>query len=202
MQKIKFIIILFLALQTAVLANLHDIYIADIQYDWIEKSYKERQVIIEEVKNIIFKDSEITKIENFKSQFSKDILKDKNNYENYLAASAGYKEYKNNNIFPFYFKNQKNIYMYALQNKEDLTKIYYYSALGKLRFVDFVSDNYPEYPYYSIQYKINGEPISLIYFSTKDTQYVYNPDGTFKGLWHKYNMYDENSKIISTRTSY
>ena len=92
--------------------------------------------------------------------------------------------------------------MYAIQNKKDLSKIYYYDALGHLRYVDFINGDYPDYPYYSYQYKINGKPVSAIYFVSKDTQYMYNPDGTFKGVWFKHNMYDEHSKIILRRTAY
>ena len=58
---------------------------------------------------------------NFRSQF-KDKLKDKNYLENYMAASAGYKEYKGNNISAFYFKKMKSLYMYALQDKKDVSK--------------------------------------------------------------------------------
>ena len=33
--------------------------------------------------------------------------------------------------------SKKHIYMYALQDKKDITKSYYYDALGKLRYIDF-----------------------------------------------------------------
>ena len=201
MKKIKLVLLSFLISQTLAFANFNDIFIADIQYDWINKTEVEKEAIISEVHDIIFENESLNKIEDFKSQF-KDLTKDKNYREHYLAASAGYKEYKDYNISAFYFKKQKHIYMYALQNKKDLSKSYYYDALGNLRYVDFNFGEYPDYPYYTIQYRISGEPVSAIYYVSKDNQYLYEPDGTFKGVWYKHNLYDRKSKVILTRTTY
>ena len=200
MKFLKTILVALFFTQSLVFANYNDIYIADIQYDWIRKSELEKEAIIKEVHDIIF-ENEILKKENFRSEF-KDKLKDKNHWDSYFAASAGYKEHNGNNISAFYYKKQKNIYMYALQDQKDVSKIYYYDALGKLRYVDFIYGEYPDYPYYSIQYKISGKPVSAIYFISKDTQYLYDPDGTFKGVWYKHNLYDEHSDIILKRTAY
>ena len=119
MSKIKLALIIILSAQAIAFANYNDIYIADIQYDWIDKSLIEKETIISEVRDIIFEKGPLSKQENFKDSF-KDKLKDKNHRENYLAASAGYKEYKENNISAFYYKKQKHIYMYAIQDKKDL----------------------------------------------------------------------------------
>ena len=200
MKLLKYILLFFILIQTSVFANYNDMYIADIQYDWINKNELEKEAIISEIHDIIF-ENEIVKILDFKSQFQ-DKLKDENHWNNYFAASSGYKEYKDNNISAFYYKKQKNIYMYALQSKKDISKAYYYDALGKLRYVDFIYGEYPDYPYHSIQYKISGEPVSAIYFVSKDTQYLYNPDGTFVGVWYKHKLYEKHSKVILTRTTY
>ena len=96
----------------------------------------------------------------------------------------------------------KNIYMYAIQDKNDVSKAYYYDALGNLKYVDFIYGEYPDYPYYSIQYKISGKPVSAIYFVSKDCQYLFNPDGEFEGVWYKHNLYNKESEIILTRTTY
>ena len=182
-------------------ANFNDVYIADINYDWINKTELEKEAVISEVKDILFENGELSTKSELKSQFN-NKLKDKDYKEHYLVASAGRKEYKDYNISAFYYKKQKHIYMYALQEKKDISKIFYYDALGKLRYVDFINGEYPDYPYSSIQYKINGEPISAIYYVSKENQYLYNPDGTFKGVWYKHNLYDKHSKVILTRTSY
>ena len=200
MKKFKYIFAVLFLTQVLAFANYNDVYIADIQYDWIDKSMVEKEAIISEIRDIIFED-EVTKIKDLKEQF-KDRLKDKDHLDHYYAASAGYEEYGDYNISAFYYGKQKHIYMYALQDKKDLSKAYYYDAMGKLRYIDFIYGEYPEYPYYSIQYRISGKPISAIYFVSKDTQYLYEPDGTFKGVWYKHNLYDEHSKVILTRTTY
>lgn len=196
----KFLLFLFLLMPATVFANYNDIYIADIQYDWINKSEVEKEAIISEVKDIIF-ETPIEKQKDFKEQF-KDKLKDKNHLDNYYAASAGYKELGDYNLSAFYYKKMKNIYMYALQDKKDVSKAYYYDALGKLRYVDFIYGEYPDFPYYSIQYRISGKPVSAIYFVSKDCQYLFKPDGEFEGVWYKHNLYNKESEIILTRTTY
>ena len=200
MTKLKFILSILLLSQTIAFASYNDILVANIQYDWIEKSQLEKEAIIKEVHDILF-ENDFTKQKGFRKQF-KDKLKDKNYRDNYLAASAGYKELKGYNISAFYYKNQKNIYMYALQDKKDLSKIYYYDALGHLRYVDEVYGEYPEYPYNSYQYRISGKPVSAIYFVSKDCQYLFTPEGEFKGVWYKHNLYDGHSKVILKRTAY
>ena len=201
MKNFKYIFAALFISQTIALANFNDIYIADIHYDWINKSEIEKETIISEVRDIIFENESLPKQENFKSQF-KDKLKDKKQREHYFAASAGYKEYEDYNISAFYYKKQKHIYMYALQDKKDVSKTFYYDALGKLRYVDYNFGEYPEYPYYTIQYSVSGKPASAIYYVSKDNQYLYNPDGSFKGVWYKHNLYDKHSSVILTRTTY
>ena len=196
----KFILISLLMFFSPVFANLNDVYIADISYDWINKSEVEKESLIQEVHDIVF-ENPVNKQDGLRSLF-KDKLKDKNHVENYYAASAGYKEYKGNNISAFYFKNMKGLYMYALQDKQDLSKAFYYDALGHLKYVDFIEGEYPDYPYYSIQYRISGIPISAIYFVSKDCQYLFKPSGEFEGVWYKHNLYNKKNKIILKRTTY
>ena len=196
----KILLTIMLLAQTAAFASFNDVLIADVTYDWINKSEVEREAIIQEVKDIIF-EQPVEKQNDFRSQF-KDKLKDKNYLENYMAASAGYKEYKGNNISAFYFKKMKSLYMYALQDKKDVSKAFYYDALGHLKYVDFIYGEYPDYPYYSIQYKITGTPVSAIYFVSEDCQYLFKPNGDFEGVWYKHNLYNKENKIILKRTTY
>ncbi len=196
----KILLTIILLTQTAVFASFNDVLIADITYDWINKSEVEREAIIQEVKDIIF-EQPVEKQKDFRSQF-KDRLKDKNFLENYMAASAGYKEYNGNNISAFYFKKMKSLYMYALQDKKDVSKAYYYDALGHLKYVDLIYGEYPDYPYYSIQYRISGTPVSAIYYASKDCQYLFTPKGDFEGVWYKHNLYNNKSEIILKRTTY
>lgn len=196
----KILLTIILLTQTAVFASFNDVLIADVTYDWINKSEVEREAIIQEVKDIIF-EQPVEKQKDFRSQF-KDKLKDKNFLENYMAASAGYKEYKGNNISAFYFKKMKSLYMYALQDKKDVSKAFYYDALGHLKYVDLIYGEYPDYPYYSIQYRISGTPVSAIYYASKDCQYLFTPKGDFEGVWYKHNLYNKKSEVILKRTTY
>ena len=116
MKKLKYIITAFMLAQSLAMANFNDIYIADIQYDWINKNNVEKEAIISEVRDIIFEENELTKIKGFRSQF-KDKLKDKNYKEHYFAASAGFKEYKDYNISAFYYKNKTYLYVCSPRQK-------------------------------------------------------------------------------------
>lgn len=196
----KIILTILLLSQTAVYANFNDVLISNVTYDWINKTEVEREAIIQEVKDIIF-EQPVEKQKDFRSQF-KDKLKDKNYLENYMAASAGYKEYKGNNISAFYFKKMKSLYMYALQDKKDVSKAYYYDALGQLKYVDIINGEYPDFPYYSIQYRISGTPVSAIYFASKDCQYLFTPKGEFEGVWYKHNLYNKRAEVVLRRTTY
>jgi len=200
MKKIFYLLATLLFLQNISFANYNDIYVADITYDWIKKTDVEKEAIINEVHDIIFENNNMDKI-NIKADF-KDKIKDKDRVAHYMAASAGHKEYGDDIISAFYFKKQKHIYMYALQNKKDVSKSYYYDALGHLRYVDYIYGEYPEYPYYAIQYRVSGKPVSAIYYVSKDNQYLFEPDGTFKGVWYKHNLYDKHSQVILKRTTY
>ena len=196
----KLLITLCLLIPLGVFANYNDIYVADIQYDWIDKDELAKEAMINEVRDIIF-ENPVEKRLDLKTLFA-DRLKDKNHYENYMAASAGYEEYKGNNISAFYYKKMAHLYMYALQDKKDLTKSFYYDAMGTLRYVDFIEGEYPDFPYYSIQYRISGKPVRAVYFVSKDCQYLFNPDGTFEGVWYKHKLYNKKNKVILTRTTY
>lgn len=196
----KLLITLCLMIPLCASANYNDVYVANIEYDWINKSALEKEAMITEIHDIIFTEN-LVKRQDLKTLF-KDKLKDKNHVDNYLAASAGYKEYKGNNISAFYYKKMTNPFMYALQDKEDTSNAFYYDAMGNLRYVDFINGDYPDYPYYAIQYRINGTPVSAIYFISQDCQYLFKPNGDFEGVWYKHKLYNKSNKVILTRTTY
>lgn len=197
--RLFFILFVFL-IQLSVSANYNDVYVANIEYDWINKNALEKESIINEVRDIMFKQP-LNQRDDLKSVFQ-DKLKDKEYKEHYVAASAGRKEYKDNNLSAFYYKKFKHIYMYAIQDKKDLTKSFYYDALGNLRYIDFMDGDYPDYPYSVIQYKISGQPVSAIYYVSKDCQYLFKPSGEFEGVWFKHKLYNGRNKVILTRTTY
>lgn len=196
----KLIITLMCFIPLSTFANLNDVFVADIQYDWINKSVVEKEAMINEIHDIIF--TTMPECRNDLRTLFKDKLKDKNHIDNYLAAAAGYKEYKGNKISAFYYKKMKNPFMYALQDKEDTSKAFYYDAMGTLRYVDFINGYYPDYPYYTIQYRISGTPVSAVYSISDDCQYLFKPNGEFEGVWYKHNLYNKNNKVILKRTTY
>lgn len=200
MKKLFYLLLAILISQNIGSANFNDIYIADIQYDWIKKTEVEKEAIISEVHDILFENSTASK-KDIRADL-KGKNKDKEHYEHYLAASAGHEECGDYKISAFYYKKQKHIYMYALQDKKDISKAYYYDALGHLRYVDYIYGEYPNYPYYAFQYSVSGKLISAIYYVSEDNQYLFEPDGTFKGVWYKHNLYDKHSKVILKRTTY
>ena len=51
-------------------------------------------------------------------------------------------------------------------------------------------------------YKINGQPVSAIYYVSKDCQYLFKPSGEFEGVWFKHKLYNGKNKVILTRTTY
>jgi len=196
----KLLITLCLTIPLCAFANYNDIYVADIQYDWIDKNEVAKEAMITEVHDILF-EAPIEARTDLRSLFH-DKLKDKNHVENYIAASAGYEEYKGNNISAFYYKRMTTPIMYGLQDKNDVSKAFYYDAMGALKYVDFINGDYPDYPYSAIQYRISGKPVSAIYYISKDCQYLFKPSGEFEGVWYKHKLYNKKNKVILKRTTY
>ncbi len=126
--------------------------------------------------------------------------KDKDYRRHVMLVADGIKTTDKAELGAFY--KGKVLIMYALRRYDEPRTAYYYSLLGKLYYVDKMSENYPNFPYTSRQYRANGKPVSYIYFPDRDTQYIYEPDGEFKGIWHKDKMYDRTGRQILTRTNW
>ena len=134
-----------------------------VDFDWITKTQIERDENINQIRNIIFSESTVKKFnkKEFKSKYEEYLLDDEH-FENYTDVKRGVVEKQDIYLAGFYVK--KLLYMYAIQHKDNMKTIFYYDSMGHLRYVDILSENYPNYPYYSKQYKINGKLISTIYF--------------------------------------
>lgn len=173
-----------------------------ITFNWDNITQEERDQDISYLRKNIFEESSSKrKIENFKITY-KDFLKDKNYKKHYIVAAAGYKEYNDYNIAAMYIKRLDTPLIYALQQKNNLTTIYYYDAMGNLRYLDKIKGAYPNFPYYTEQYRRSGKLAGISYFISNDTQYIFKPNGEFKGVWHKENFYNEKGKIIAKRSNY
>ncbi len=173
-----------------------------VEFNWVDMQQFQRDEAIETYREKIFGTGEITSMR--KKEFRKlyaDYLKDPDYKANYRLVSNGATETVKANLCGF-FTRSNILYSYAVQYKESPKFVYYYSAFGKLAYVDESSENYPNYPYYSKQLRANGKLSGAIYFMSKDLQYVYEPDGKFKGVWYKENMFDQDAKQILTRSNW
>jgi len=172
-----------------------------ITLDWISKTQLQRDANIAQIQSVLFKDETVLKYD--KKTFREmngDFLKDSDFLNNYEEITAGKKEDADKNYCGFYLG--KWLIAYGIQYKKNMKNIYYYDAMGRLEWVDYFSDNYPNFPYISYQYTTNGKLVAAYYYVSKDDQYVYNPDRKFKGRWYKENLYNRNAKVTMTRSNW
>ncbi len=173
----------------------------NLVFDWLDISQLQRDAVIEKYRAELFDDDTVYKYKkkDFRAEY-KDFLKDKDFKRHYMLVKNGVKETDSENLCGFYRKNL--LISYAIQYKKDLRTVYYYDAMGNLRYIDKFSENYPNFPYMSKQYRANGTLVSAIYFMSHDMQYMYEDDKSFKGAWYKDKMYDRHAKQVLTRTNW
>ena len=176
---------------------------AAVTFDWLDISQAQRDENIEHYKNLLFEDNPsriyFTKDE-FKKEFAK-YFKDKEFKYHYMLVNNGVTEDEDAKYCAFFYK-RNTLVMYAIQYKNNPKRAFYYTAFGGLRYTDIMSDEYPNFPYTSMQYDKKGILKSAIYFVSKDLQYMYGPEKEFQGLWYKEKMYDRNGKQTLTRTNW
>ena len=196
------------AAQVEVQAETHEqetkVLEASIEFDWVNMLQLQRDEKIEYYHNILFGSDNLSiNKKDFRTQY-KDFKKDNQAKTHYRLINGGLTETETDNMSGFFkeFHGENILLAYAIQPKNDIRHVYYYSAMGRLAYVDMISDNYPNFPYHSRQYRANGKLAGLIYFETKDLQYVYEPNGSFKGVWYKDKMFDRNGKEIMTRSNW
>ena len=173
----------------------------NLVFDWLDITQDGRDAVIEKYKKELFGEDTVYKFnkKEFRNEY-KDYLRDSDYQRHYMLVSNNVKETDQENLCGFY--RGKLLISYAVQYKNDLRTVYYYDALGKLRYIDKFSENYPNFPYMSKQYRANGTLVSAIYFISHDMQYMYNDDGSFRGAWYKEKMYNSRAKQILTRTNW
>lgn len=199
----KFLLILGILILGNFVCAEDTVLTGGVTFDWVNMEQVQRDEAIDNYKNIIFTDTENPdyKKKEFKEKY-KEYLKDTEYKTHYRLSNAGVKETEKARICAFFAEKPKVLYMYALQYKDKPERVFYYTPFGKLMYVDEMSENYPNFPYYSKQYRINGHLVGAIYFTDKDTQYTYEPDGKFKGVWYMDKMFDSKAKLIMTRTNW
>ena len=174
---------------------------AEISFDWISKTQIQRDENIKQIQNILFKDDTIFKYKKkeFKNKYAQ-FWKNKNYLKDYEDISNGKKEDSEKNYCGFYVG--KLLVAYGIQFKNNLENIYYYDAMGNLRWVDIFSSAYPKFPYWSYQYYRNGEMIAAYYYISEYDQYVFDPDKKFRGRWYKDKLYNRKAKVVMTRSNW
>lgn len=172
-----------------------------VEFDWVNMSQIQRDETIGTYQQILFGENKEQnyKRKDFRSKYE-TYLKDENFRYNYVLMKNNVTKTSDAELCAFYHKNL--LYMYAIKYDKTPDHVYYYNGLGTLRYVDEMSDNYPHYPYFSKQYRSNGKLAGAIYFVSKDLQYVYKPNGDFKGVWYRDKMFDSEAKLILTRTNW
>lgn len=171
-------------------------------FDWANMPQVQRDKKIADYQHLLFVDSAfgVFRKKDWNDKY-KSFFKDKDHKEHYRQTKNGVTELEDSYLCGFYTKSGLLI-SYAIQYKNDMKHAYYYDAYGNLRFIDEMSDNYPEFPYTSKQYKKSGKLVSAIVFETRDIQYMYEPNEKFKGIWLKEKMFDKNGKQLMTRTNW
>ncbi len=176
---------------------------AAVTFEWLDISQAQRDEQVEYFKSLLFEKNEsrvyFTKDE-FKKEFKK-FYKDKDYKHHYLLVNNGITEDDTAKYCAFYFK-KNTLLMYAIQYKDNLRNAFYYNGFGRMYFTDVMSDEYPNFPYTSMQYDRKGKLKSAIYFISRDIQYMFGPDKEFQGIWYKDKMYDKKGKQILTRTNW
>ena len=176
---------------------------ATVSFDWLDIDLAQRENQIQHYKDLLFTNNSspiyFTKDE-FKKEFAK-YYKDKDFKLHYMLTNNGVTEDEDAKYCAFFYK-KKTLVLYAIQYKNTPNKAFYYTAFGGLRYTDLMSDEYPNFPYTSMQYDQKGQLKSAIYFASKDLQYMFGPDKEFQGIWYKDKMYDKNGKQVLTRTNW
>ena len=162
-------------------------------FDWLFLTNIERKERVTNIFNTMFPKGYVTNFPKnlLKSKLSK-YLKDTDYKIHYDAVCAGYTHYRDVNLQPFFLGKSKYVYMYALQYDKAPQKTFYYDAMGRLKFVDFRYGGFPEYPFYTKKYAINGKLIRAMYLQAPDTMYIYSNKGSFIGVKYKSTIYGFN----------
>lgn len=175
----------------------------EVVFDWLDLSQAKREEQIDYFKSQLF-DNNSSKIYFTKDEFKKNFsnfMKDKDFKHHYMLTNNGVTEDETAKYCAFFYK-KNTLVMYAIQYKNDPKHAFYYTAFGKMYYTDVMSDEYPNFPYTSMQYDRNGKLKSAIYFVTKDIQYMFGPEKEFQGIWYKDKMYDKNGRQTLTRTNW
>ena len=162
-------------------------------FDWLYLSNAERKDRVTDLFNVMFPKGYVTHFPKklLREKLAK-FLKDSDYKIHYDAVCSGYTQYKDVNLQPFLLGKTKYVYMYALQYQDAPQKTFYYDALGRLKFVDFRYGGFPQYPFYTKKYALNGKLVRAMYLQSPDTMYIYSEKGNFIGVKYLNTIYGFN----------
>lgn len=169
-----------------------------VELEWPLLNQEEGVKVINNLREKLFEDVtyKLDKKE-FKKKYEKN-WDDPQKAENRYALKKKWKKLGDKTLAGFYLMN-KLLYMYGVKYEKDKYNVYYYDALGNLRYVDILDKPHDEYPHISYQYNVKGKLEGVVYNISEYDQYIYNEKGKFKGRWYKEKLYDKKAKIIMTR---
>jgi hypothetical protein len=163
-------------------------------FDWLFMTNTERKERVTGLFKIMFPKGYVT---NFPKRLLKErlynYLRDTDYKVHYDAVCSGYTQYKDVNLQPFLMGRTRFVYMYALQYQNSPQKTFYYDPTGHLKFIDFRYGGYPEYPFYTKKYSLNGKLVRAMYLQNADTMYIYSNKGEFIGVKYKNSVYGFNA---------
>ena len=170
----------------------------ELSYDYISQNWKrlsqgQREEIVDYLRDKLF---ERFVVETDFSRFA-PRYKDNNYKENRRMFKNKQTTAEDRKVKPFYYK--KILVAYGIRYFDDKNHIYYYDALGRLRYADVLDKPFDEFPSVAYQYNDFGELIGVVYNVSEDDYYVFKANSVFYGRWNKKKYYDINGKAIIIR---
>ncbi|OGH99974.1 MAG: hypothetical protein A2039_05860 [Candidatus Melainabacteria bacterium GWA2_34_9] len=166
----------------------------EVSFDWTFKNQEERDKTINYYYNLLFENVQKTIDTKEFAENKKD--KDRNLNEYFIKNNI--LSLQDRKLTGFYiFK--KILYCYAIKYENKKKNIYYYDAMGTLRYFDILEKPYNEYPYKASQYDASGKLKGVTYYIAEDDQYAFKADGKFYCRWYQDKCYDKKAKVIITR---
>ena len=200
MKYKRFIKNIFIALFITFLLNalylpaVCEVLNGEVSFDWTFKNQEERNKTINYYYKLLFENVQKT----IDKQTFAENKKDKDRISNEYFLKNNLLSMQDRKLAGFYiFK--KILYIYAIKYENKKKNIYYYDAMGNLRYFDVLEKPYDEYPYKSYQYNDKGNLVGVTYYLSEDDQYAFKANGEFYCRWYEDKCYDKKAKMIITR---
>ncbi len=192
-QALKYAIFALIFILTASFSKAKTLT-GEVELDWPLLNQKERNETINYYRNLLFGDIQ----EKIDIGQITDYKKDPNVRINRRALKEDIRNLGERELAGFYLFG-KILVIYGVKYLNDKDNIYYYDALGGLKYIDIIKGNHDKFPYIAYQYNNKGKLVGASYYISEYDQYVFDEDGDFKGRWYFEKLYDKKAKEIMTR---